>query len=408
MSSKRVFTASLFLTLLSSSLLAQIAVRGKIIHTMVGPPIKDGIVILEKGKIAAIGKANGIRIPDGYKVLKAKVVTPGLIDAHSVVGLAGMFNYNHDQDQLETSAPIQPELRAVDAYNTREELIDWVRGFGVTTLNAGPSPGQPVSGRTLVVRTIPAPVDQIALVPDGPVVMSLSEGSRHRFGDQGAASRMGSAATIRQALVAAQEYRERRRLPLADRPPRNLGDDVLVELLDGQRRALVHAHRADDLLTALRIAVEFGLDVVLAGASEGYLVRDALAAAGVEVLVGPVMIRSPWFSGETRLASWENAALLADAGVPIGFTSGFEGYVPKVRVVLWEAAVAASFGLGPERALEALTLGGARILGLDDRIGTLEPGRRADIAVFDGDPFEYTSHVCAVLVGGDVVSRTCR
>ena len=124
-------------------------------------------------------------------------------------------------------------------------------------------------------------------------------------------------------------------------------------------------------------------------------------------LVGPVMARSWSPDGELSNMSFENAAILAEAGVPLGFTGGFEGYVPKVRVVLWEAAVAAANGLGAERALHALTLGGATAVGVEDEVGSLQVGKRADLVVFDGDPFEYTSHVCAVVIEGAVVSQSC-
>ena len=171
---------------------------------------------------------------------------------------------------------------------------------------------------------------------------------------------------------------------------------------------VVHAHKAHDIQTALRISEEFGLRLVIAGAAEAYLVRDALAAAEVPVLVGPVMIRAWNASGEAGNASFENASLLRKAGVNVGIMSGFEGYVPKVRVVLWEAAIAAVYGLGFDGALHAVTLGNAKILGIDDRVGSLEVGKDADIAVFDGDPFEYTTHACTVLINGVIVSETCR
>jgi len=180
----------------------------------------------------------------------------------------------------------------------------------------------------------------------------------------------------------------------------------LVSLLNGQRQALVHAHRADDILTALRIADEFDLDIVLAGAAEAWLIVDEIAAAGVPVIVGPVMSRS-WFAGEQRNSNFETAGRLANAGVTVAFMSGYEGYVPKVRVVLWEAAIAAANGLGAERTLSALTIDAAEILGVSDRTGSLEVGKSADLVLFDGDPFEYTSHACVVVVGGEIVSQTC-
>ena len=161
-----------------------------------------------------------------------------------------------------------------------------------------------------------------------------------------------------------------------------------------------------DLLTALRIADEFDLRIVLAGAAEAWRIPDVIKAAGVPVILGPAMARS-YSDPEGHDRSFANAAVLADAGVPIAFSTGFEDYVPKVRIVLYEAAVAAANGLGSDRAIQALTLGAARILGIDKTTGSLEPGKSADLVVFDGDPFEYTTHVCSVIVRGTVQSRTC-
>src|SRR5690606_4570716 len=132
-----LLTALLTVALPAQQASAQVAVRGKTIHTMTGAPITDGIVVIQDGKISAIGRADQISVPEGFKVLEAEVVTPGLIDAHSTVGLAGILNSPHDQDQLESSAPIQPELRAIDAYNAADPLIEWIRSFGVTTIHTG-------------------------------------------------------------------------------------------------------------------------------------------------------------------------------------------------------------------------------------------------------------------------------
>ena len=377
------------------------------VRTVSGPTITDGAVVVVDGEITAVGPAAEIAIPPGAEVHEGAVLTPGLIDGWATAGLTGPENKGFDQDHAEQRAPVQPELRALDGYHPADPLVGWIRGFGVTTINAGPSPGQPVSGRTLLTSTAPAPAGSVAYVDDAFVVFSLGEQPKRRFGDEGAASRMGSAALIRQTLAAAQEYQQRRQLRGAERAPVDLGMEALVDLLNGQRRALFHAHRADDLLTALRIAEEFELDIVLAGGAEAWLVRDQIAEAGVPVLIGPVMSRS-WRSGEQRNSSFAAAGLLADAGVPVAFMSGYEGYVPKVRVVLWEAAVAGANGLGAERTLEALTLAPAKILGIDDRVGSIEVGKAADLVLFDGDPFEYASHACLVVIAGQILSQECR
>ena len=398
---------SLLLALCLPAAATDLAIRGEALHPVSGPMIPDGVVLIADGNITAIGPASQVAIPDGVPVITGAVVTPGLVDGLSTAGLTGIHNIEGDQDHRETSAPVQPRLRALDGFDPWEPLIDWVQQHGTTTLQVGPSPGAAVAGRTAVVTSEADTAGAQVLVADGMMVFSLGDAPKQMFAGDGARSRMGTAALIRQALTEAQEYAARRRLSLGDRAEVDLGLQALAEVVSGKRRALFHAHRADDLLTALRITEEFGLDAVLAGGAEAYLVRNQIAAADVPVLVGPMMLRS-WGPSERTNASFRNAALLVDAGVTVGVMTGFEGYVPKVRVPLFEAAIAAGHGLGRDRALHAATLGSATILGIDDRAGSLQVGKRADVAVFDGDPFEYTTHVCSVIVGGAIVSETCR
>ncbi|HEY0404367.1 MAG TPA: hypothetical protein VGC89_01485, partial [Pyrinomonadaceae bacterium] len=157
MNGRSLLMKALLLTLLvftfAPEALAQLAVRAETLHTMAGPEIKDGVVLIRDGKIERVGPASQVRIPAGYKTLTARVVTPGLIDAHTVVGLAGYLNQPQDQDQLERSAPLQPELRAIDAYNPRERLIEYLRSFGVTTIHTGHGPGSLISGQTMIIKT---------------------------------------------------------------------------------------------------------------------------------------------------------------------------------------------------------------------------------------------------------------
>jgi imidazolonepropionase-like amidohydrolase len=217
---------------------------------------------------------------------------------------------------------------------------------------------------------------------------------------------MGTAAVLRNAFLEAREYAKKRSgkpKKGADPPARDLAKEALGLALERKIPVLATARREDDIMTALRIAEEFGLELQLADAVEAYLQAGRLARAGIPVHVGPVMERVG--SLETMNLTLENAAILDRMGVPITFQSGFEAYVPRTHVVLFEAAVAAAYGLGFDRALEALTLHAARRLGIDERLGSLEPGKDADLVVFDGDPFEYTSHVEAVVVAGEVVYR---
>jgi hypothetical protein len=184
-------------------------------------------------------------------------------------------------------------------------------------------------------------------------------------------------------------------------PARELRTEVFVRALHKDLPVIVTAHRAQDILSALKLAKEFDLRLVLDGASEAYLMTDAIKAAGVPVVLHPTMYRS---HGEAENLSFETAAKLRAAGIPVALQSGFEDYVPKTRVVLFEAALAASNGLTFEQALATITSDAAKILGVESRIGTLQPGKDADIALYDGDPFEYTTHCIGTVIDGRGVS----
>ena len=406
MQSMRSVSLSILLVLLLvgggfQSAAAQIAVRADTVYTMAGPPIVDGVVLVRDGQIERVGPASDVAIPGGYETLEAAVVTPGLIDAHSVVGLAGIYNIDADQDQLDTSDPIQPALRAIDAYNAREDLVQWVRQLGVTTLHTGHGPGAPVSGQTMVVKTNGSTVSEVLIDSVGMVAMTLGSSVEQRFESPG--TRAKTVAMLREHFIQAQAYREKRQ---SDNPPtRDLGMEVLGRVLEGELPALITAHRHTEILSALRLAEEFDFNLVLDGAAEAYMVLDDIQAANVPVIVHPPMMRP---GGEAANAAFTTAAQLHEAGIPFAFQSGYEGYVPKTRVVLFEAAIAAAHGLDREAALRALTIDAARILGLDDRVGSLEPGKDADLVLYEGDPFEYTTRVCEVVINGAIASDTCR
>ena len=385
---------------------AQIAVQGETIYTMAGPAIQNGVVLVRDGQIEQVGPAAEVEIPDGYRVVSAAVVTPGLVDAHSVVGLAGYLNQEDDQDMLDRAAPIQPELRALDAYDASERLVEWVRGFGVTTLHTGHGPGALVSGQTMVVKTVGRTVDDAVVVPTAMVAATLGPSAFGQNGDS-PGSRGAMVALLRAELVKTQDYVERqsRDGDTGAGPARDLRLDTLGRVLAREIPLLVTAHRARDIMTAIRLAAEFEFDLVLDGAAEAYLLVDEIKAAGIPVIIHPTMYRA---TGETENLSFETAATLHAAGIPVALQSGYEAYVPRTRIVLFEAAVAAAHGLSFEDALATVTISAAEILGVDARVGSLEPGKDADLALFDGDPFEYTSHCIGVLVNGVVVSEEAR
>ena len=406
--------ASLVALLLAAALPAaagDIAVRGERIHTGTGETIENGVVVIRDGRIAAVGPADRVRIPGGMRVLDAAVVTPGLIDAHSVVGLAGALNQPHDQDQVEHSEAVQPELRAIDAYNAREVLVGWLRDFGVTTIHTGHGPGEIVSGQTMIVKTAGGTAEDAVIVPAAMVAATLGSDAlaAEESGRKSPGTRAKVSAMLRSELVAAQTYADKiakaARDRDADAPDRDLRKEALAAVLNGERPLLVTAQRHQDILTALRIADEFGIDVVLDGAAESYLVLDEIRAAGVPVILHPPMARA-W--GETENMSLTTAAKLREAGIPFALQSGYESYVPKTRVVLFEAAMLLGHGVAFDDALASVTLDAARLLGIDERVGSIEKGKDGDLALFDGDPFEFTTHATATIIDGVQVSDTVR
>jgi len=391
---------------LAAALGAQdLAVRGRVVHTMAGKAIEDGVVLVRAGKITAVGKASEVKVPDGLTTLAAAVVTPGLIDAHTSLGLAGILNYAQDKDELEHSAALQPELRAIDAYNPEEPLIEWVRGFGVTTVHTGHAPGAVISGQTMIAKLRGTTPEQAALQPLAMVAATLGAGAVHEDEKSQPGTRAKAAALLRDELVKTQAWMEKRARAEKDGKPleRDLRREILAKVLTGEVPLLVTAQRAQDIATALRLAKEFGFKLVLDGAAEAPLVLDQIKAANVPVIVHPTMFRAV---GETENLSLETPGALKKAGLRVALQGGYESYVPRTRVVLFEAAEAAAYGLPFEDALALITIDAARVLGIEARVGSLEPGKDGDLALYDGDPFEYTSHCTGVVIDGVVMSST--
>lgn len=389
-----VLTAALALAQQGEAPPRAFAVVGTKVFPGSGAPIDDGVVLVRDGKIERIGPATEVPLPAGLPVRRAAVVTPGLIDAHATVGLTGLRNVPHDQDQLERSAAAQPELRAIDAFNPRDELVAWLRSLGVTTVHTGHAPGALVAGQTMVVKLRGRSVDADVVVPLAMVAVTLGDGGRGP-GGKSPGTRAKSVAMLRELLQKAREYAAKRGKD-AD-APLDLGLEVMAKVLRKEIPLLVTAHRAHDLQAALRVAAEFDVRVVLDGAAEAYLLLPEIRAAGIWVLPHPTMART---GGELKNATMELPKLLLDAQVPFAIQSGYESYVPKTRVVLWEAAVAIGHGLPAADALRALTVDAARLLGIDARTGSLEVGKDADLALWDGDPFEYATHCLGTFIDG--------
>lgn len=412
---QRLFFRSLclcaFALVFSAAAQAQLAVRGETVWTMTqNEPIKNGVVLVgADGKIEAVGPESRVKIPSGYRVINARVVTPGLIDAHTVIGLNGYLNQPHDQMALEQSSPMQPELRAIDAYNADEPLIGWVRSFGVTTIHTGHAPAALISGQTMIAKTVGKTAEAAALVPTAMIAVTLGQSALASQG-RSPGTRAKQAAMLRAELLKAQEaVRKLSENKNASEQKTSVSTDLRAEMMQRVIRReiplLITAQRAQDISTALRLAREFNIRIILDGAAEAHLLLDEIKASGFPVILHPTMYRA---GGELQNLSMETASKLKAAGIPFAIQSGYETYVPKTRVVLYEAAVAASNGLAFRDALASITIDAARILGLDDRIGSLAPGKDGDIALYDGDPFEYTTHCTGTVIGGRVVSDVVR
>ena len=366
---------------------------------MAGENISNGVVLIgANGKIEAVGTAAQVKIPTNYKIVSAKVVTPGLIDAHTVIGLNGYLNQPNDQMALDGGASIQPELRAIDAYNAEERLIEWVRGFGITTIHTGHQPSALVSGQTMIAKTFGKEIDNVTISSTAMISVTLGDGGLAAAG-KSPGTRSKAAAMLRAELIKAQSY--------ATKPDftRDLKLEMWKKVLNREIPLLVTAQQSQDIMTALRIAKEFNIKIVLDGAAESYLLINEIKASGFPVIIHPTMARA---GGETENLSLETASKLKAAGILVAMQSGYEAYVPKTRVVLFEAAITTANGLSQRDALATITIDAAKILGIDARVGSLAVGKDGDVALYDGDPFEYVTHCTGTIINGQIVSDVVR
>lgn len=393
----------LLLLLIETAAFGQTAIKAEKIHTITQGTIENGVILVKDRKIQAVGTADAVAIPEGYTIHEAKEVTPGLIDGHSVVGLSGMLNVPADQDQLEKSSPIQPELRAIDAYNAYEGLVAILRSHGITTIHTGHGPGALISGQTMVAKTLNGTIDEVTLVPQKMLAFTLGSTVSRNFSKPGTKAK--GVAMLREELVKAQAWQQKSKAEDPEkRPEPDLKMEALGQLLDGEFKALITAHTAVDIQSAFRLAEEFGFPLVIDGGAEIYQFTEQLKTSGAELMLHPTMARA---SGDLKNMNMETAGDLARAGIPFSLQSGYEGYVPKTRIIRFEAAMAVAYGMDYQDALKSITLHPAQILDLDDRLGSIEVGKDADLVLYDGDPFEYLTHVCKVFIDGDLVEDLC-
>lgn len=419
--------AIMALVLYSSHSAAQqpLVVQAKKVITAAAQTIENGSVVCVDGKIKDIGKTGEVAIPDKATIVQSEIAMPGMIDVRTCAGLSGILNVDQDSDHLESSSPLQPELRAIDAYNPREELVEYIRSFGVTTIHTGHAPGELMSGQTLIAKTIGNSIEEALMVDGRAIAATLAEASS-KSGKSSPGTRGKQMAMLRSLFIEAQELqakidakanpkaaeksdsdgskgdeKEKKPEPVA----RNLRLEAVMQVLAGKKALLITADRAQDIASAIRLAEEFKIKIWLDSAADAHLMIPQIKAAGISVLLHPSMARA---SGEKENQSFLTASKLRAAQIPFAIQGGFEPYVPKVRVVLFEAAIAAAHGLSYDAAIESITISPARILGIQDRVGSLEVGKDADLALYDGDPLEYTTHCVGVIINGKVVSTVKR
>ena len=386
----------------SATLKAQIAIKAETIYTVSGSPIRNGIVLVKDGKIENVG--TGLSIPEGYKIFETKVLSPGLIDARTLVGISGSLNIPTDQDQLDKTSPIQPDLRAIDAYNPEENLVKVVRDYGITTIHTGHGVGALVSGQTMIAKTTVGTVETVVLQPLSMLAMTLGPSVSSNFTSPGTKAKQ--MAMIRTEFIKAQSYQKKQtEKDTTKRPAADLKMDALVKLLNGEIKALITANSSNDIMSAIRLAKEFNFKLVINGAAEAYRLIPEIKAAKAEIVLHATMARN---GGDMVNMNRESAAILTAAGIPVSIESGFEAYVPKTRIILFEAGQAMAHGLSFDEALKTITLNPARLLGIEKRVGSIEIGKDADLVLYNGDPFEYLTKVCVVIIDGVVVKEECK
>ncbi|MGA9348381.1 MAG: amidohydrolase [Anaerolineae bacterium] len=399
-----------------------IAITNGKVMTITQGTLEHGTVLVEGGRIVAVG--GEVEIPEDAEVYDAtgKVVMPGLIDAHCHVGLfPDGIGWEHS-DGNEMTDPITPHLRALDAIHPEDQAFKELIAAGVTTVLTGPGSGNLIGGQWVCLKTAPKPsVEQMVLLEPAGMKMALGENPKRVYGEQKKApsTRMGNAATLRAALVDAQNYLEKWRRYEAElaeyqakveaededaeepKPPeRDLQLEALGKVLRREMKARVHAHRADDMLTAIRIAEEFNLDLTLEHATEGYKIADILAEKGIPVTAGPILFSREKY--ELKDMTPRNPGLMAKAGVKVAIQTD---EMSAVKYLTINAALAVREGMPEQEALKAITINPAEIIGVADRVGSLEVGKDADLVVFSGHPFDYCTVAELVLVDGQVAYR---
>ena len=369
---------------------------------IVGAPIEQGILLVQNGKITAVGDARTVRLASNVQIidLKGKIIMPGLVDTHSHIG---------DGAGADGSSPIQPDVRLLDSLNVHASSLQRAQAGGITTVNVMPGSGHLDSGQTLYIklRDNANKIDDLLIYDKsgnymGGIKFANGTNPIRQGGGNFPGTRAKSAALVREQFVKAQEYKAKIIKAGDDKtklPARDLAMEALTEVLDGKRVVHFHTHRHDDILTVLRLKQEFGFKLVLHHVSEAWKVAAEIAAAKVPSSI--IMIEAPGGKLETMDVSMTNGAALEKVGALVGFHT--DDYITDSRLFLRSAGLAVRNGMSRDKALYGMTMAGAIMLDLQDRVGSLEAGKDADFIVLSGDPLSVYSHVLQTYIEGKKV-----
>ena len=382
-----------------------IAIKDAKILTMETKNYEKGTVIIEDGKIKEVGE--DLKIPAEAEVYEAsgKVMIPGMIDAHTHVGISEEGIGWEGKDYNEMSDPITPHLRAIDAINPHEEGMKDARTHGITSLMTGPGSANVIGGENLVLKTKGNTVDEMIVKNPAGMKAAFGENPKRVYNDQNKSprTRMAVAAEMRETLMKAEDYlKEKAHKKEEDKPfKRDIKLESISRVLNKELPLKAHAHRADDIMTIIRIAKEFDIEVTLEHCTEGHKVVNEIVEAGFPAIVGPSLTTRS--KVELMDRTYETPGILAEAGVKVALMSDHP--VVPIHYLPVYAALAVRSGMDRDEALKAITINPAEILGVDDKIGSIKTGKDADLVIFDGDPFDFNSKVDTVFINGEKIEE---
>jgi len=360
----------------------------------------DGTVLVEDGRITALGA--DVAAPEGAEVVDAqgRWVLPGLIDAHVHLGVWEEGEGWAGQDTNEMTDPVMAAARALDGINPREQGFDDALSGGITSVNVNPGSGNPIGGLTVALKTYGRYVDEMVLRNPSGVKAALGENPKRVYGDQKKtpSTRLGVALILRKAFTEARNYAEKSAKATKDGEyaEGHLVNQALVQVLNREIPWRQHCHRADDIATAIRIAEEFGYQLVLDHGTESYLVADLVAEKGVPVLYGPLIVSRS--KVEVRERTPSAPGILDRAGVQVSIITDHP--VVPIEHLITQVALAVKEGMGRDAALRSVTINPATVMGVADRVGSLAVGKDADLVLWSGDPIDLQSRALRVWIEG--------